>query len=82
MNDLGAVISSQSMQNLAGQFLGVVNGKTSVRYVKKEIQSSAERVMDEEMLVAVASTNLKLKVVQCLPNILFSGRFVGLSLFG
>jgi len=79
MNDLSAVINFQSMQNLVGQFLGVVNGKTSVRYVKKEIQSSAERVMDEEMVVAVAST--KLKVVQCLPNIPFSGRFAGLSLF-
>ena len=37
----------------------------------------AERLIDEEMVVAVVLTNLK--VIQCLPNILFSGRFTGLG---
>ena len=38
----------------------------------KKVQSNTKRPVDEEMVVAVAST--KLKVVQCLPNILFSSR--------
>jgi hypothetical protein len=63
------------MQHLVGQILGVVNGKTSARDVKKELQSSAERLMNEEMIIAVAL--IKLKVIQ-----LFSGRFGNFSCFG
>jgi len=77
VNDLGIVNKFQSLQNLVGQFSDVVDGKSSMSDLMKKVQSNAERLMDEEMVVAVAST--KLKVVQCLPNILFSGRFAGLS---
>jgi len=44
--DLGAANNVQSMQHLVGRILGVVNGKTSARGVKKELQSSAERLME------------------------------------
>ena len=80
MNDASAVNKLQSLQNLVGQFLDIKNGKASVRDVEKEVQSSAERFMDEEMVVVVAST--KLEVIQCQPNVLFSGRFASLSRFG
>ena len=77
MNDPGTVDKLQTMQNLVGQFLDIVNEKASASDVEKEVQSSTERLMDEEMVVAVAST--KLKVIQCPPNILFSSRFAGLG---
>ena len=80
MNYPGAVNKFQSLQNLVGQFLDVVDGKASVSDVEKEVQISAERLMDEEMVVAVVLTELE--VIQCLPNILFSCRFAGLSRFG
>jgi len=77
MNDPGAVNKFQSLQNLVGQFLDVVNGKASASDVEKEVQISAERLMDEEMVVAVVLTEHE--VIQCLSDILFSGGFAGLS---
>ena len=70
MNGLGAVNKVQSKQYLVDQFLDVGNGKTSARHVEREFQSNTERLVNEEMVVVVALT--KLKVIQCLPNVLFS----------
>jgi hypothetical protein len=80
VNDLGAVDKVQSMQYLVGQILDVGNWKTSSRHVEKEFQSNTERRVNEKMVVAVALT--KLKVIQCLPNVLFSGRIADFSRFG
>ena len=43
--------------------------KTSARVFEKELQGNAKRLMNEEMVVAVILT--KLKVIQCLPNAVF-----------
>lgn len=66
MNDLGVVNELQSIQHPVGQFLDAVVGQTPA----KEL---------EEMVFAVALT--KLRVIQCLPNMLFSGRFGNFPLF-
>ena len=77
MDDLGAINKFQSMQHLVGQFLGVTSGKNSTRDVEKDLQSNAERLMNEEMVAAVALA--KLKVIQCPSNVQFSGNFANLS---
>jgi hypothetical protein len=37
----------------------MTNGKTSMRDVEKELQSNAERLMNEEMVAAAALAKLK-----------------------
>ena len=72
MTDLSAVNKLQSMQHLVGQILEAVSGNESLD-VKKMFQSSAERLMNGEMIIAV--TLIELQVVQCLPDMLFPGPF-------
>jgi hypothetical protein len=63
VDDVGAMDKFQSMRHLVCQFLGMTNGKTSMRDVEKELQSNAERLMNEEMVAAAALAKLKVDIM-------------------